>query len=30
VDESADIAKAAKSIAWGKFTNWGQTCIAPD
>ncbi len=30
VDESADIAKAAKSIAWGKFTNCGQTCIAPD
>ena len=30
VDESADIAKAARSIAWGKFTNCGQTCIAPD
>jgi len=30
VDESADLAKAAKSIAWGKFTNCGQTCIAPD
>jgi aldehyde dehydrogenase (NAD+) len=30
VDESADIAKAAKSIAWGKFSNSGQTCIAPD
>jgi aldehyde dehydrogenase (NAD+) len=30
VDESASMAKAAKSIAWGKFTNCGQTCIAPD
>jgi aldehyde dehydrogenase (NAD+) len=30
VDESADIAKAAKSIAWGKFSNCGQTCVAPD
>ncbi len=30
VDETADLAKAARSIAWGKFTNCGQTCIAPD
>lgn len=30
VDRGADIAKAAKAIAWGKFTNCGQTCIAPD
>lgn len=30
VDESADIALAARTIAWGKFTNAGQTCIAPD
>jgi aldehyde dehydrogenase (NAD+) len=30
VDESANIAKAAKSVAWGKFTNCGQTCVAPD
>jgi aldehyde dehydrogenase (NAD+) len=30
VDESANIAKAAKSVAWGKFANCGQTCIAPD
>lgn len=30
VDPSADVAKAAKSIAWGKFLNCGQTCIAPD
>ncbi len=30
VDQTADIAKAASSIMWGKFTNAGQTCIAPD
>lgn len=30
IDESADIVKAARSIAWAKFTNCGQTCIAPD
>ncbi|MGH6835527.1 MAG: aldehyde dehydrogenase family protein [Methylocella sp.] len=30
VDETADLAKAARSIVWGKFTNCGQTCIAPD
>jgi aldehyde dehydrogenase (NAD+) len=30
VDETADLAKAARRIAWGKFTNCGQTCIAPD
>jgi aldehyde dehydrogenase (NAD+) len=30
VDKSANLARAAKSIAWGKFTNCGQTCIAPD
>jgi aldehyde dehydrogenase (NAD+) len=30
VDESANVARAAKSVAWGKFTNCGQTCIAPD
>ena len=30
VDASADIAKAAKNIMWGKFLNNGQTCIAPD
>jgi len=30
VDESANITKAAKSVIWGKFTNCGQTCIAPD
>jgi len=30
VDESADLGIAAKRIAWGKFFNAGQTCIAPD
>lgn len=30
VDETADISVAAKRIAWGKFANAGQTCIAPD
>lgn len=26
----ADLAVAAKRIVWGKFTNAGQTCVAPD
>ncbi|WP_423357438.1 aldehyde dehydrogenase family protein [Pseudomonas citronellolis] len=30
VDRSADVELAAKTIAWGKFINSGQTCIAPD
>ena len=30
VDESADIAVAAKRIIWGKTINAGQTCVAPD
>jgi aldehyde dehydrogenase (NAD+) len=30
VDESANVAKAARSVVWGKFANCGQTCIAPD
>ena len=30
VDRSANLAVAAKRIAWGKFLNSGQTCIAPD
>ena len=30
VDESADLDLAARTIAWGKYTNNGQTCIAPD
>lgn len=30
VDAGANISVAAKRIAWGKFINAGQTCIAPD
>ncbi len=30
VDASADLKDAAKRIAFGKFLNNGQTCIAPD
>lgn len=30
VDESADIALAAKRIVFGKYLNCGQTCVAPD
>src|SRR5699024_1464827 len=30
VDEGADPATTAARIVWGKFTNAGQTCIAPD
>ena len=30
VHRDANIADAAKKIAWGKFLNAGQTCIAPD
>lgn len=30
VDRSADLALAARRIAWGKFVNAGQTCVAPD
>jgi aldehyde dehydrogenase (NAD+) len=30
VDRSADLDVAARRIAWGKFLNAGQTCIAPD
>jgi aldehyde dehydrogenase (NAD+) len=30
VDETADLAVAAERIAWGKFINAGQTCVAPD
>lgn len=29
-DDDAHIAAAARRIAWAKFTNAGQTCIAPD
>ena len=30
VDETAKLKLAAKRIAWGKYLNAGQTCIAPD
>lgn len=30
VSRHADIAVAGRRIAWGKFVNAGQTCIAPD
>ena len=30
IDETANLKAAAKKIAWGKFMNNGQTCIAPD
>jgi aldehyde dehydrogenase (NAD+) len=30
IDDSADFADAAGKIAWGKYFNCGQTCIAPD
>lgn len=30
VDEGTDLARVARRIVWGKFTNAGQTCIAPD
>lgn len=30
VDRSADLGAAARDIAWGKFFNAGQTCLAPD
>ena len=30
VDESADIALTARRLAWGKYLNAGQTCVAPD
>lgn len=30
VDKDVDIKVAAKRIVWGKFTNAGQTCVAPD
>jgi aldehyde dehydrogenase (NAD+) len=30
VDRTCDIASAAKRIAFGKYTNCGQTCVAPD
>ena len=30
VTASADLAVSARRIAWGKFVNAGQTCVAPD
>ena len=30
VDKTADLKVAAHRIAWGKFMNAGQTCVAPD
>jgi aldehyde dehydrogenase (NAD+) len=30
VDRTANLDEAAKKIAWGKFLNSGQVCIAPD
>jgi aldehyde dehydrogenase (NAD+) len=30
VDATANLAVAARRIAWGKFVNAGQTCVAPD
>lgn len=30
IDETADVSLAARRIAWGKFINAGQSCIAPD
>ena len=30
VDVDANLAVAARRIAWGKFLNGGQTCVAPD
>ena len=30
VDRSANLDEAARKIAWGKFLNCGQICIAPD
>jgi aldehyde dehydrogenase (NAD+) len=30
VDDSVDLKLVARRIAWGKFLNAGQTCVAPD
>lgn len=30
IDETADIKATARRLAWGKFMNSGQICIAPD
>ena len=30
VDSSANVKVAGRRIAWGKYANVGQTCLAPD
>lgn len=30
IDNTADVKLSARRIAWGKFLNAGQTCVAPD
>ncbi|QIL46100.1 aldehyde dehydrogenase family protein [Vagococcus coleopterorum] len=30
ITQTADIKRAAQRVAWGKFLNVGQTCVAPD
>lgn len=30
IDQTANLEVSAKRIAWGKFVNAGQTCVAPD
>jgi aldehyde dehydrogenase (NAD+) len=30
VDDTADMITSARKICWGKFSNAGQTCVAPD
>lgn len=30
VDDTSDLSCVARRLVWGKFTNAGQTCIAPD
>jgi len=30
IDDSADITDAARKIAWGRLSNAGQVCVAPD
>lgn len=30
IDSSADLTATAEALVWGKFSNCGQTCVAPD
>ena len=30
IDDSADIEITTRRILWGKYSNCGQTCVAPD